>query len=100
MFIQPDWFEVTKAGVGTNRYAYSGNDPVNGSDPSGNYTVEGTYLDAVSHEDKIVPIALMFYSSTPHMRASAPMHNLRTLPSKGPTQTILIYHRSMWTRMN
>ncbi|AXX98385.1 RHS repeat-associated core domain-containing protein [Profundibacter amoris] len=23
MFIQPDWFEVTKAGVGTNRYAYS-----------------------------------------------------------------------------
>ncbi|MEJ2019329.1 MAG: hypothetical protein P8X51_13885 [Maritimibacter sp.] len=36
MFIQPDWFEVTKQGVGTNRYAYSFNDPVNGSDPSGN----------------------------------------------------------------
>jgi hypothetical protein len=36
MFIQPDWFEVTKKGVGTNRYAYSGNDPVNGSDPGGN----------------------------------------------------------------
>ena len=26
-FIQPDWFEVTKAGVGTNRYAYAGDDP-------------------------------------------------------------------------
>ncbi len=36
MFIQPDWFEVTEAGVGTNRYAYSGNDPVNLSDPEGN----------------------------------------------------------------
>ncbi len=36
MFIQPDWFEVTLAGVGTNRYAYSGNDPVNMRDPGGN----------------------------------------------------------------
>ncbi|MCB2127824.1 MAG: RHS repeat-associated core domain-containing protein, partial [Rhodobacteraceae bacterium] len=35
MFIQPDWWEVTWAGVGTNRYAYSFNDPVNGRDPSG-----------------------------------------------------------------
>ena len=34
-FIQPDWWEVTKAGVGTNRYAYSFNDPVNLSDPNG-----------------------------------------------------------------
>jgi len=36
MFLQPDWFEVTKAGVGTNRYSYSFNDPVNGRDPNGN----------------------------------------------------------------
>lgn len=36
MFIQPDWWEVTKAGVGTNRYSYSFNDPVNGRDPGGN----------------------------------------------------------------
>jgi RHS repeat-associated protein len=34
-FIQPDWFEVTEPGVGTNRYAYSANDPVNLSDPGG-----------------------------------------------------------------
>ncbi|WJY20394.1 RHS repeat-associated core domain-containing protein [Fontisubflavum oceani] len=36
MFIQPDWFEVTEPGVGTNRYAYSANDPINHMDPEGN----------------------------------------------------------------
>ena len=35
MFTQPDWWEVTQAGVGTNRYAYAGGDPVNGVDPGG-----------------------------------------------------------------
>ena len=39
-FIQPDWWEVTKAGVGTNRYAYSFNDPVNKSDPNGHYVTK------------------------------------------------------------
>jgi len=36
LFIQPDWFEITEAGVGTNRYSYSFNDPVNLRDPNGN----------------------------------------------------------------
>ncbi len=36
LFIQPDWLEVTEAGVGTNRYSYSFNDPVNLRDPNGN----------------------------------------------------------------
>lgn len=36
MFIQPDWFDPTQPGVGTNRYAYSFNDPVNNHDPGGN----------------------------------------------------------------
>jgi RHS repeat-associated protein len=35
LFLQPDWFEVTKAGVGTNRFSYSFNDPVNNLDPGG-----------------------------------------------------------------
>jgi hypothetical protein len=41
MFIQPDWFEVTEPGVGTNRYSYSANDPVNKMDPSGNVMFDG-----------------------------------------------------------
>ncbi|WP_292534456.1 RHS repeat-associated core domain-containing protein, partial [Mesorhizobium sp.] len=34
-FISPDDWDPTKPGVGTNRYAYAQNDPVNQSDPSG-----------------------------------------------------------------
>jgi RHS repeat-associated protein len=36
-FLTPDWFDPWQAGVGTNRYAYAGNDPINGSDPNGHY---------------------------------------------------------------
>jgi RHS repeat-associated protein len=36
LFLQPDWWEVSEPGVGTNRYSYSFNDPVNLSDPGGN----------------------------------------------------------------
>jgi RHS repeat-associated protein len=34
-FPSPDDYDPTLAGVGTNRYAYAGNDPVNKSDPNG-----------------------------------------------------------------
>jgi hypothetical protein len=34
-FISPDDFDPTLPGVGTNRYAYSQNDPVNKADPNG-----------------------------------------------------------------
>ena len=46
LFTQPVWFEVTTTGVGTNRFAYSFNDPVNLSDPEGNYIEAG--LEAAS----------------------------------------------------
>ena len=34
-FISPDDWDPTLAGVGTNRYAYAGNDPVNKADANG-----------------------------------------------------------------
>jgi hypothetical protein len=36
-FISPDTMDPTLPGVGTNRYAYAGNDPVNNSDPNGHW---------------------------------------------------------------
>lgn len=36
-FISPDTMDPTLPGVGTNRYAYSENDPVNKNDPSGHF---------------------------------------------------------------
>jgi len=45
MFIQPDWLDSTQPGVGTNRYAYSGNDPVNKLDPKGNEAVSPEAFD-------------------------------------------------------
>lgn len=36
-FISPDNWDPTMPGVGTNRYAYAGNDPVNKSDPNGHF---------------------------------------------------------------
>ncbi|ESQ14994.1 MAG: hypothetical protein N838_30545 [Thiohalocapsa sp. PB-PSB1] len=32
--LQPDWLDPNQPGVGTNRYAYSFNDPVNLRDPN------------------------------------------------------------------
>jgi RHS repeat-associated protein len=34
-FLSPDWWEITDPAVGTNRYAYALNDPINKSDPNG-----------------------------------------------------------------
>ncbi len=34
-FTSPDWWDPDLPGVGTNRYAYSANDPINKSDPNG-----------------------------------------------------------------
>lgn len=46
MFIQADWFDPTEPGVGTNRYAYSNNDPINKFDPLGNAWIDRAWDNA------------------------------------------------------
>ena len=46
-FISPDDWGPTKQGVGTNRYAYAGNDPVNKSDANGHVVCGGVCIAAV-----------------------------------------------------
>lgn len=46
LFLQPDWFEVIKAGVGTNRFSYSFNDPVNKFDPGGSESAKKKAVEA------------------------------------------------------
>ncbi len=58
MFIQPDWFEVTKTGVGTNRYSYSFNDPVNNSDPNGNTCGGSCSMEDQERIDSTEPVPL------------------------------------------
>lgn len=67
MFLQPDWWEVTEAGVGTNRYSYAFGDPINAKDPTGHWanpsseacgnckkTPKGGYSSEVNPERKKV----------------------------------------------
>lgn len=45
-FIQPDWWDPTVPGVGTNRYSYSFNNPINRSDRSGHRSLFEAIGDA------------------------------------------------------
>lgn len=67
MFTQPDWFDPTNPIVGTNRYAYSHNDPVNITDPNGNCTndaaCEGEWDDPTKTADDIQNEDAVAYAS-------------------------------------
>ena len=58
MFIQPDWWEVTERGVGTNRFAYSMNDPLNKMDPNGNAIPEVIWAGAALFAAVVRPVKL------------------------------------------
>lgn len=67
MFTKPDWFDPTNPVVGTNRYAYSHNDPVNITDPNGNCTndaaCEGEWDDPTKTADDIQNEDAVAYAS-------------------------------------
>ncbi len=50
-FISPDDWDPTMVGVGTNRYAYAENDPVNLSDPNGHADAGETEVDPETGKD-------------------------------------------------
>jgi RHS repeat-associated protein len=82
-FIQPHWFEVTEPGVGTNRYAYSGNDPVNLSDPGGNETVENSWdLIQYTTDGGDVPDGFTEVSSDPDLLASLGLSGMAFVDEK------------------
>ncbi|MGO4574367.1 RHS repeat-associated core domain-containing protein [Microvirga sp. 2TAF3] len=56
-FLSPDSLDPTLPGVGTNRYAYALNNPVNLSDPSGNNTEAPSYDPAADDALKSNPNA-------------------------------------------
>ena len=58
MFIQPDWFDPTQPGVGTNRYAYSFNDPINSWDPNGNACGGACSAEDQARIDETEPLPL------------------------------------------
>jgi hypothetical protein len=49
-FINPDTWDPILAGVDFNRYAYAGNDPVNGSDANGHYGISQKERDRQAEE--------------------------------------------------
>ncbi|WP_461425233.1 TreTu family toxin [Gymnodinialimonas sp.] len=51
IFVQADWFDPTQPGVGTNRYAYSGNNPVNFFDPGGNQFIDSLTIEYLTEDE-------------------------------------------------
>jgi len=50
-FISPDDWDPTQEGVGTNRYAYAGNDPVNKADNNGHQALENSIAEELFDEE-------------------------------------------------
>ncbi|MDQ0395888.1 RHS repeat-associated core domain-containing protein [Labrys monachus] len=50
-FVSPDWWDPTHEGVGTNRYSYADNNPVNVKDPSGHYADQNAGTEHSNSDD-------------------------------------------------
>lgn len=58
LFVSPDSWDPLKEGVGTNRYGYAGNDPVNKADRNGHFVpaIYGGYLAAAALWDATIAV--------------------------------------------
>jgi RHS repeat-associated protein len=68
-FISPDDWDPTLPGVGTNRYAYAGNDPINNSDPNGHTWSETPSKDFLTGGDGMGAIGGGFGGQTASFEA-------------------------------
>ena len=58
-FVSPDWWDPNKPGVGTNRYGYADNDPVNKSDANGHAgNIVGGFIVGVAVDLAIQGVAV------------------------------------------
>jgi hypothetical protein len=80
-FISPDPWDPTVPGVGTNRYAYAGNDPINKSDPSGHQE-----SSPISVWDGLALLALGAYVYTQSQDKPPGIGHNGGPPLDGPTQ--------------
>jgi RHS repeat-associated protein len=82
-FVSPDWWDPNKPGVGTNRYSYSDNDPVNKSDRNGHEATDpggsGPAMGNVPDNQSTSPSP----SSNPSSGASAANAPVASQPSLG-----------------
>ncbi|MGR9355869.1 RHS repeat-associated core domain-containing protein [Rhizobium leguminosarum] len=52
-FVSPDDWDPTQEGVGTNRYAYAHNDPVNKSDPNGHADDGSNWFNSLEYQTSV-----------------------------------------------
>ncbi|MBX5256160.1 RHS repeat-associated core domain-containing protein [Rhizobium sp. NLR16b] len=87
-FISPDDWDPTKEGVGTNRYSYSENDPVNKSDPNGHIggTVGNVGMKTFSETIGNALRALeSFFGGTTGQSVARSAAGARTFAAAGPS---------------
>lgn len=91
LFTSPDWLPITTPGVGTNRYAYAGNSPVNLSDPSGNRAAGFDGLGTYGNPFKSLSDLLNGEGSAPSYQNSGVIGRMNFVPTAGIVAVPAVY---------